>query len=183
MSRRDLAADLDRPHFYSQFWLDVASGKRDVAAAPAAEADAEFEEADEAEFEPVAAVTPPPVAVRKPAKASERKAEPSRPSSLTSLADLANIDLLMKSSAEMDGDEVPDLAAGPASDLAPIVTDFDLDEAATEPEAAAEADAEFDAEFDDEEEEEGGGDWGSRRKPSKPQKTERRRDRPEKRSF
>jgi len=182
MSRRDLAADLDRPHFYSQFWLDVASGKRDVTAAPAAEADAELEETEDSEFEPIAAVTPP-VAVRKPAKAPERKPEPSRPSSLTSLADLANIDLLMKSSAEMEGDEVPDIEAGPTSDLAPIVTDFDIDEAGTEPEAAVGADEAFDGEFDEDEEEEGEGDWGSRRKPSKPQKTDRRRDRPEKRGF
>jgi len=180
MSRRDLAADLDRPHFYSQFWIDVASGKRDVVAAPAAETEAEFEEAEEPEFEPVAKVAPP-VAVRKPAKAPERKPEPVRPA-LTSLADLANIDLLMKSSAEMDGDEIPDIEAGPTSDLAPIVTDFDLDEVAAAPEAAA-SDDEFEgAEFDEDEEEEGG-DWGARRKPSKPTKTDRRRERPEKRGF
>ncbi len=180
MSRRDLAADLDRPHFYSQFWIDVAMGKRDATTAPTAESDVEFEEAEEPEFEAIASEPPPPVVVRKPAKAPERKPEPSRPS-LTSLADLANIDLLMKSSAEMEGDEVPDIEAGPTSDLAPIVTDFDLDEAATEPEAATGVEDEFaDAEFDEEEEDD---EWGSRRKPSKPQKTERRRERPEKRSF
>lgn len=183
MSRRDLAADLDRPHFYSQFWIDVAQGKRDLTATPSteADADAEIDDIEDLESEPVAPVVTPPVAVRKPpAKAPERKPEQPR-SSLTSLADLANIDLLMKSSAEMDGDEAPDLESGPTSDLAPIVTDFDLDEAAATPAAAADEDEEFGDDFDEDEEED---EWGTRRKPSKPQKADRRREqRPEKRTF
>jgi hypothetical protein len=176
MSRRDLAADLDRPHFYSQFWIDVAMGKRDASAATAVEVEAEIEpdmldELDEAELEPVAKAP-----ARKPAKPPEKRPEPARPT-ITSLADLANIDLLMKSSAEMEGDEVPDIETGPASDLAPIVTDFDVEDAAAEPEvAAAEEEDLGEGDFDEEEEED---EWGSRRKPSKPQKQERRRERPD----
>ena len=177
MSRRDLAADLDRPHFYSQFWIDVAMGKRDTSVAVVTEVEAELEpdmldELDEAELEPVVKA---PAPARKPAKPPEKKPEPARPA-ITSLADLANIDLLMRSSAEMEGDEVPDIETGPASDLAPIVTDFDVADVAAEPEAAAEEENLGEGDFDEEEEED---EWGSRRKPSKPQKQERRRERPE----
>lgn len=179
--------DLDRPHYYSQFWVDVASGKRDLAAAQPAEIDAELEpEYEELEPEPVAFEPPKPAAKAKPAK-PEKKPEPVRPT-ITSLADLANIDLLMKNSAEMAGDEVPDLEAGAIGDLEPfttdvaaeepgIVTDFDLDAATAEPEAVAADDDEEefgDLEFDEEEEED---EWGSPRKPSKPSKQQRRRER------
>jgi len=181
--------ELDRPHYYSQFWLDVASGKRDLSAAHTIEADAELE--PEPEFEDVEPdflpVEPPkPVAKPKPVKA-EKKPEPARPT-ITSLADLANIDLLMKNSAEMAGDEVPDLETGAIGDLGPfgreaaeeepgVVTDFDLDETTAEPQAAAtdEGEEDFgDLDFDEDEEED---EWGDSRKPSKPSKQQRRRDR------
>lgn len=45
MSRKDSEKDAERPHYYSQFWLDVAAGRR-VIGAPKPE-----EEADEAEAE------------------------------------------------------------------------------------------------------------------------------------
>lgn len=178
--------ELDRPHYYSQFWLDVASGKRDLSAAHTIEADAELEpefEDVEPDFLPVE--PPKPVAKPKPVKA-EKKLEPARPT-ITSLADLANIDLLMKNSAEMAGDEVPDLETGAIGDLGPfgreatgeapgIVTDFDLGETTAEPEVAAadEEDEEGFGDFDEDEEED---EWGDSRKPSKPSKQQRRRDR------
>jgi hypothetical protein len=180
LSRKDTSQDLDRPHFYSQFWIDVAQGKRDLAAVRGADVDAEAEDIEEEEFgmpsEPAVSALPKP----KAPKASEKKVEPPRPV-ISSLADLANIDLLMRSSAEMDNDEVPDIEAGAIDDLGPfgqatteseptIVTDFDADEAEPEPEQMLEESLdEDDAGFDEEEED----DWGSTRKSSKPQKPRR----------
>jgi len=177
--------DLDRPHYYSQFWLDVASGKRDLAAAHPAELDTELEpELDDAEADFLPVELPKPVAKVKPIK-PEKKPEPARPT-ITSLADLANIDLLMKNSADMAGDEVPDLEAGASGDLGPfsssvaaeepgVVTDFDLDETPVEPEAlAADEDEDEFGDFDEEEEED---EWGNSRKTSKPSKQQRRRER------
>lgn len=187
MTRKDTAQDLDRPHYYSQFWIDVASGKRDIAAGRVAEADAvEFDDLEDEEIEHEVEVPVAPVPVKAPvkakAKAQDKKPEPVRPT-ITSLADLANIDLLMKNSAAMDGVDVPDIEAGAMDDLAPfspepaaapIVTDFDVEKVKTEP-VAAETD-EFEDEFEDEEEED---EWGAPRKPGKQQKQPpRRRDRP-----
>jgi hypothetical protein len=179
LSRKDTSQELDRPHFYSQFWIDIAQGKRDLSSVRAAEVEAE--DVEEEEFgmppEPVVSSLPKPKAAP---KASDKKVEPPRPV-ISSLADLANIDLLMRSSAEMDSDEVPDIEAGAIDDLGPfgqttaaaepaIVTDFDLDEAENEPEELLEeALDEDDASFDEEEED----DWGSPRKSSKPQKPRR----------
>ena len=180
LSRKDTSQDLDRPHFYSQFWIDVAQGKRDLSAVRGADSDAEAEDIEE-DFglppEPAVSSLPKPKAAP---KAAEKKPEPARPV-ISSLADLANIDLLMRSSAEMDSDEVPDIEAGAIDDLGSfgeatadtepaIVTDFDLDEAENEPEELLEESLDDDdASFDEEEED----DWGSPRKSSKPQKPRR----------
>ena len=185
MTRKDTSQELDRPHYYSQFWVDVAAGKRSVADGGS---DAEPFEADDElplalpEYE--TAVPARPAAKPKAAK-PEKKPEPARPT-ITSLADLANIDLLMKNSAAMDGDEVPDLEAGAMDDLAPfgessaeetpVVTDFDV-----EPEvAAAEAEDEEDEfageDFDEDEEDE----WGGTRRPGKAPKAPKR---PPRRTF
>ena len=182
MSRKDTAQELDRPHYYSQFWIDVAQGKRDLSAIRSADSGVEVEDIDiggiETEPELIADSAPKPKAPKVP----EKKVEPARPV-ISSLADLANIDLLMKSSAEMDSDEVPDIEAGAIDDLAPfseapngvepsIVTDFDLDDIEEGPEEEPLEDSLADGEdFDEEEEEED--DWGSSRKPSKPQKPRR----------
>ena len=191
MSRKDTAQELDRPHYYSQFWIDIAQGKRDLTAGASdgAEVGAEVEDIDDESF----GIEPEPKAAApkaKAAKAPEKKPEPVRPV-ISSLADLANIDLLMKSSAEMDGDEVPDIEAGAMDDLEPfsqtttpepaIVTDFDPDAVEAKPEALLDDNLdedEEDLEYDEEEEDE----WGSNRKPSKPQKQQRRQPR-ERRGF
>src|SRR5258707_3867209 len=188
MTRKDTSQELDRPHYYSQFWVDVATGKRSVADGGS---DAEPSDADDElplalpEYE--TAVPARPVAKPKAAK-PEKKPEPARPT-ITSLADLANIDLLMKNSAEMDGDEVPDLEDGAMDDLAPfgepsteetpVVTDFEV-----KPEDAAEAEAGAEEEedefasddFDEEEEDE----WGGTRRPGKAPKAPKR---PPRRTF
>ena len=189
MARRDLIQDTDRPHYYSQFWIDVAQGKEKSGTAlaePAAEADDAYPFASDAAdtFEaPEAIVAPVEVVerVEKPepkSKKADKKAEPAAPRSLTSLADLANIDLLMRSSAAMDDDVTPDIEAGatPGLDDA-IVTNFDVNaldaDAATAEEPVIPADEELD--FDEEEEDE---DWAARHRPkgSKQPKRRERRD-------
>jgi hypothetical protein len=179
MSRKDTAQEVDRPHYYSQFWIDIAQGKRDLSAVRSVESDAEIEDVEPTSFatepEPVASPVPKP----KAAKLPDKKVEPVRPV-ISSLADLANIDLLMKSSAEMDNDEVPDIEAGAIDDLGPfgqavteaepsIVTDFDVENIENEPEEIFEDSLMESDDFDEDEDDE----WGSTRKPSKPQKPRR----------
>ena len=48
MTRKDSEKETDRPHYYSQFWLDVAAG-RTVIGAPKVEDEAELAE-DETEI-------------------------------------------------------------------------------------------------------------------------------------
>lgn len=51
MSRKDSEKDAERPHYYSQFWLDVAAGRR-VIGAPKPEEEAEEAEAETSVPEP-----------------------------------------------------------------------------------------------------------------------------------
>jgi hypothetical protein len=184
MTRKDVTQDIDRPHYYSQFWIDVAQGKRDVTAGRIADAEAEeIEEEPEQEFEPAPAVAKAPAKPKPAGKAPEKKPEPARPT-ITSLADLANIDLLMKSSAEMDSDEVPDIESGAIDDLGPLGQQPEVEASATAPNieypeieeetpALVEEDESFDdLDYDEDEEEEG---WGGSRK--SPKKQQRRRER------
>jgi hypothetical protein len=180
MTRKDPAQDLERPHFYSQYWIDVASGKRDFSVARAVEADVVPEEDEEF-------AAPLDTAISKPApkpKKPEKKPEPVRPT-ITSLADLANIDMLMRNSAEMEG-EVPDLESGDIGEFEPFAAEAESAPAETEYSTedlaeveAADMDTEedeygFEDEFEEEEEDE----WGGARRPSKQTKPRRReRDR------
>ncbi len=187
MIRKDSALDTDRPHYYSQFWIDVASGKRDLdndqtAAATEHDHDARDEAFDELDMDELEAPIEIPAA--KPVKPAKPKVEPKRPEpqrpALTSLADLAKIDSLMKSSAEMDDDTVPDIesaALGAPGVGEAIVTDFDPSALDLAPEAQAEepvvaGDEEFgDVQYD--EEDEWGEDEGEPRRGSKPNKRRR----------
>jgi hypothetical protein len=45
MTRKDSEKDTDRPHYYSQFWLDLAAG-RTVIGAPKVEEEADLDEVD-----------------------------------------------------------------------------------------------------------------------------------------
>ena len=190
MTRKDVTQDIDRPHYYSQFWIDVAMGKRDVTAGRVAEAETDVDDiVDEQDhdFEPAPVVAKPMAKPKPAAKAPEKKPEPARPT-ITSLADLANIDLLMKSSAEMEGAEVPDIESGTIDDLGPLgqatavekpvgASDYDFAEAEEEAPAYADEAESFDEDLDyDEEEEEDG--WSGSRKPSKKQQQRRRERRP-----
>ncbi|HEU0027351.1 MAG TPA: hypothetical protein VFQ25_09570 [Ktedonobacterales bacterium] len=164
--RPDNRQDSDRPHYYSQFWIDVAMGKQSPAL-PEAPAAAEEDEGDlEAE---ILAMAPKPEPKPKTPKPAEKKPEV-RPT-LTSLADLANIDMLMKSSAAMDEDEAPDISAG----LGAEAPDISLDVVGGEEEAVSEDAAPFDEGFEEDEEED---EWGGGRRKPKQGKAKRheRRD-------
>ena len=182
MIRKDFTQDTDRPHYYSQFWVDIAAGRREIGGPRTATAEPETEE-DEAsdyltapeaiapEIEEVAPAAKPRPAKPKP---EPKRQEAPRPA-LTSFADLANIDLMMKNSAEMDDDAVPDIE-GARGDTA-IVTDFDPNAVATEEAAPADEGLEFTPE-DFDEEDEWGESEGPRRgsKPTKRRRPEPRRD-------
>src|SRR5579863_9368397 len=43
MARKDSEKDADRPHFYSQFWLDVAAGRRIIGTPRGDEAETDVE--------------------------------------------------------------------------------------------------------------------------------------------
>jgi hypothetical protein len=179
MIKRDAGQDGDRAHFYSQYWIDVAQGKPTGPAAVATEtpvADDELDLDDEI-LAPRAARPEPAPKPAKPAKTPEKKPEPAK---LSSLADLANIDLLMKNSAELDDDVAPDLASGYEAPDTGVTFPVDAPLAGveeTEPEIESleeyEAD-ELNYDEDEEDDEWGGGQRG-KKKPSQ-QRRERRRD-------
>jgi len=52
MTRKDSEKDSERPHYYSQFWLDVAAGRK-VIGAPKSNEEADMEPEPEAEAEPL----------------------------------------------------------------------------------------------------------------------------------
>lgn len=161
------AQDSDRPHFYSQFWIDVATGKQTNVPIPET-AEATEEDDDELEKE-ILSLASKPEPKAKATKPAEKKPETRQP--ITSLADLANIDMLMKSSAAMDDDEAPDISAGLSADNAPdIVFDVDNGEATNA--------EDLEDEYADDEEEEEEDDWGGGRRKPKPSKSRRheRRD-------
>ncbi|HEX8981570.1 MAG TPA: hypothetical protein VF792_02270 [Ktedonobacterales bacterium] len=169
MVRADNKQDSDRPHFYSQYWIDVAMGKP-TAAAVTAPVEEEIEDEDDFAFAaPQAEVKPDTRS--KASKVTEKKADTGH-STLTSLADLANIDMLMKNSAEMDDTMMPDITAGLGAAATPSVGDLDYD--TSDEEATASADEEFAYEDEDEEDE----DWGNsrRKKPGKSKRREPHRD-------
>lgn len=159
--RTDNRLDPERPHYYSQYWIDVAMGKQPATLPEPAQA-AEEEEPEELEPEFVAPA-PKPEPKPKP-KVAEKKPEV-RP--LTSLADLANIDMLMKSSAAMDDDQAPDISGG--LDNVPDIS-LDVVSGAEPPAEASEGDEAFDEEFEEDEED---SEWGPGRRKQKPGKAKR----------
>jgi hypothetical protein len=175
MVRADSKQDSDRPHFYSQFWIDVAQGKPSISAA-GAPSEAEEEELDDMAF----AAPLPEISKPAPSKPAEKKPEPGR-STLTSFADLANIDMLMKNSAAMDDTMMPDITASISETEAPSVAgldyDIETDAAAETPETALSSQDEdfYEYEEDEDGEEE---DWGGsrRKKPGKSKRREQHRD-------
>jgi len=187
--RRDITQDADRPHYYSQFWIDVARGEEKSSGRPASaiaaptEADVDEAGADDLlmdEITPRLERTERTEPKKPAAKPTEKKPETAGRSTLTSFADLANIaniDMLMKSSAELGDDVTPDIEAaatpGVDEDTTPSFQFETADEESPEAEAEAEADDTDTFGYEDEDEED---DWGSRRKPkqTKPKRRERR---------
>jgi hypothetical protein len=166
MVRADNKQDSDQPHFYSQYWIDVASGKPSASLSSAPIEVEEEEDLDDLSFAQPEIVTKPKVS-----KPVEKKPDVAH-STLTSLADLANIDLLMKNSAEMDDTMMPDITAG-LGETAGADTGFDLPpEVAEEPAEAATPEDEFPFEDEEEEDDEWGG--ARRKKGSKPKRREHR---------
>ncbi len=66
MTRKESEKDAERPHYYSQFWLDVAAGRR-IIGAPKPNEDGDFAET-ESEHEVTEPVSP---AVRRGGRSSE----------------------------------------------------------------------------------------------------------------
>jgi hypothetical protein len=64
MTRKDSEKDTERPHYYSQFWLDVAAGRREIGT-PRTEEGAE----------PFEAETPEPTPLRKAGRGSAAPVE------------------------------------------------------------------------------------------------------------
>lgn len=165
MVRADNKQDSDQPHFYSQYWIDVASGKPSATMSSAtSEIEEEEEDLDDLSFAQPEIVTKP-----KATKPAEKKPDAAH-STLTSFADLANIDLLMKNSAEMDDTMMPDITAG--LDAEDLDVGYDLVPEAEEPEEAVAQEEEFPFDEDEEEEDE----WGDsrRKKGGKPKRREHR---------
>jgi hypothetical protein len=203
MIRRDNPQDAEKARNYSTFWIEVAMGREpgDGSAAALADEAGTLDDlidptdptdmADGANGAAGADVPNPsdfiaPVKETKPAKSKATEKKQDAPKSLSSLADLANIDMLMKNSADMGEDNEVNLATDEAEDLdVPLTTDFNFDETDEGAEAGAEAEGEeaeadefedFGEDFDEEDDNGWGG--GRKSKPSKPQKQRREQRRP-----
>ncbi len=199
MSRRDSEKDLERPHFYSQYWIAIAqqyARSGSLEAMPPIEtsiADDDFEEAAPARPVARATVAPPPPAPPAEPEIDDLPIIPARPSrptkarqpeprptpALTSFADLAALGF-------GEDIEMEDLPVGADEDEASVMSrlgsNFDNDDVQPDEEEAAslESLAEEDDYDDDEEDED---DLGVRRptkptRPVKPPRPVRRPDRP-----
>src|SRR5579862_2286516 len=74
MARKDLEKETERPRYYSQFWLDVAAGRRVIGAGKSAEAEEEAEDEVESAPEPTSKAAKAPKGTATP---SVVEAEPS----------------------------------------------------------------------------------------------------------
>lgn len=185
MIRRDSSQDAEKARNYSSFWIEVAMGKDGSQGTSAILADENLELTDVTDMADLGSlpdleefVAPAPAPKPAKSKPAEKKAE--APRSLSSLADLANIDMLMKNSADLGDEAEVDLAADEVEDLdVPLTSDFDFDESGEGEEIEAESLEDYSEEedFDDEEED---NEWGGGRKskPSKPQKQRREQRKP-----
>jgi hypothetical protein len=167
MTRKDSEKDAERPHYYSQFWLDVAAGRR-VIGAPKPGDESELAEAEPEEPAPIHKsgriqeeqvlanadgradniAHPVAEAVAEPDEYIETEAEPEEPFS----SDVEELEL-----PNVEEGDIPDMDLGPVDDL--------------EEDIAEEEEEEPEEEFydEEEEEEEDDGSWGGRgRKKPKP---------------
>lgn len=159
MTRKDSEKDAERPHYYSQFWLDIAAGRRVIGGPKPEEA-----EAGEAE-------APEPAPTRK----AGRSSEPARETRASVMAE-----------PEVEEEEFEQEAAVEEGEIPNIV--FDEDGEAEDEEAEEDYNDEedfFEDEEEEEDEEEGWGRRGSRKKakPIRPTKPVKKSKRDTRRNF
>ncbi len=174
MTRKDSEKDSERPHYYSQFWLDVAAGRK-VIGAPKTN-----EEAEAAEIE-----IPEPAVLRKPVRPSGtqsfspdidgfRDVRPQAEVEPEEVIEPDTDELDLDQEEEIEEPALPSLALDDADipdvDLTSLEEEAETEEAEAETEEAeAEAEDEDEDLFDEEEDEDEGLDWGARgRKKPKP---------------
>jgi hypothetical protein len=162
MTRKDTEKEAERPHYYSQFWLDVAAGRRVIGTPRTGE-----------EAEPVEAEVPEPVAPRRGARAGGQDefnnvhpADGQTETIVHPVAEpLAAPDEYIEPEAESDedlvaGDEDLDEQNMVVADA--DIPDMDLSETQEEEEEEEEQ-TEEEPLYDDEEEEEEDLGWGGAR--------------------
>lgn len=159
MTRKDSEKETDRPHYYSQFWLDVAAG-RTVIGASKTEEEAEPAEAD--------LEMPEPTPLRKAGRGTPSATDGYKPTRAQAVVEPA---FAPEEFAEPEEDEFEQ--AGEVDDLElPNLVVEDTEEETTLPPEAEELEEEDEEDlfYDEEEEEEEDEDsWGARgRKKPKP---------------
>lgn len=188
MARKDLEKETERPRYYSQFWLDVAAGRRVIGIGKGSP-DSDEAEAPEMEQVPETSMkagkgarggVATPFVEAEPAP-SRQPPQPLRLSGTESLADLAaaaglvDIEPIDETAPDLESEEI-------VADLEPLPSADSEDEA--EPEEAYSYNDLYDEE-DEEDEDEESDDWPpSRRgkkqpphkKPEKPRRREKGRD-------
>lgn len=163
MAKKDSEKDSDRPHYYSQFWLDVAAGRR-VIGAPKSDED----EADEV-LEPVAPRRPTRSATiddsdgyQAPVVHPQVEDELEEDADEFSTPDLEELD----TAEEIGNEDIPTFGSNDED-----IPDVDISPVQEETEEVEEPVAEEGEEdiFDEDEEEEEDGAWSARgRKKPKP---------------
>jgi hypothetical protein len=159
MSRKDIEKDADRPHYYSQFWLDVAAG-RTVIGAPKVEEEAELAEA---ELE-----MPEPTPLRKAGRGTASATDGYKPTRAQAVVEPA---FAPEEFAEPEENEFEQAYEVDDLELPNIVVEETEEETTIPPEEEeAEEEEEEELFYDEEEEEEEEEDsWGARgRKKPKP---------------
>ena len=168
MTRKDSEKDAERPHYYSQFWLDIAAGRR-VIGGPKPE---DEEAANEVEI-------PEPTPLRKAGRGTADTLKETRVSAVAEPEVEEEEELEQENTVE-------------ESDLPNIVFDEDADlaaEVAEEDFAEEEVDTEDEDFFEEEEEEEEDEEWGRRggarkkAKPARPVKPVKKAKRETRRNF
>ena len=176
MTRKDSEKDSERPRYYSQFWLDIAAGRR-VIGGPKPE-EAEGGEAETPE--------PAPSPIRKTGYTSSGSSDGYGETHASTVAEPAAEEEDFEQANTVDEAELPQIVLDYDADEAeeaPAATVDEADEPADETEVIPEADAEEEESetgsgeeeeedfYDDDEEEEEDDDWSPRgRKKAKPVK-------------
>jgi hypothetical protein len=161
MTRKDSEKDSERPHYYSQFWLDIAAGRRNIGD--------KLGEGESGESE--ASESPAP---RKPGRASDEDipaaADGYGAGSIHIAAESEPVEEYVSPATEDEDNSVEVDTIAPPPEFEVPDMDLDADEEDEAEESEAEESDEEDEEFLDEEEEEDDEDleWGRKGKKAKP---------------